>query len=120
MRCFRTEQKRLTAFIVLFALICAQIAISAHAVLHPDHNIAFVALDAGHNHDHDQKDDGHSKHKCPECLLAKSFQSAFVVDGYLNIGSFPATQIYFSNETDAVQSISSAYYQPRAPPAFLI
>jgi len=62
----------------------------------------------------------HRKHKCPECLLAKSFQTSLAVDGLFDIGYFSKTQIYLFTKTEAVQSILSTHYEARAPPAFLI
>jgi len=106
---------------VLFALIFVQIAISAHAVLQPDHNnhnIVTVALNADHGHDHDGEDP--KKHKCLECLLAKSFQTALAVDGLFDVGIFSLARAYIFTETDAVQNGLYAHYKSRAPPTFLI
>lgn len=107
--------KRLIAFLLLFALAYAQIAISSHAVVHSDHATHITASDTDH-----QDDRQHNKHECPECLLTKFFQSALTVDERVDINVSALSAVLIRASNDCVAGINCAQYNPRAPPAFLI
>ncbi len=112
--------KRLIASLVLFALIFAQISIAKHALQHPDHAFSVAVSDVVSDHDQNHDDKHHSKHKCPECLLTKSFQSAFTADSSFDFNVLVSLQTYSFAKNDVAQTVIAANYQPRAPPAFLI
>lgn len=112
----RVYTKRLTAFLLLFALIFSQISISSHAAIHPDHSYSVGSYDTKYSHD----DKHHSKHKCPECFLTKAFQNALAADSSFDFGALLYLQAYAFAQKDVAETFVTANYQPRAPPTFLI
>lgn len=128
MRIHNRTSTRLIASILFFALIFAQISISVHAVQHPDHinsihssdSIMAASLDVTPDPAHNEDNAPHKTHKCPECLLVKSFQSALIDCAAFNLGVLISAQNYFFVKNDIIRSIVQASYQARAPPSFLI
>jgi hypothetical protein len=115
----RVYTKRLTAFLILFALIFSQIAISSHAAVHPDHSYSVASSDTARDHDkHDEQH--HDRNKCPEYLLAKSLQSATSTGQALDLGVFVSSERYSFTNKDFAGRVGNAEYEARAPPIFLI
>ncbi len=114
MKLLRHDTKRLTALLLVFALVFSQLAISAHNVMHPAHNVAGIMQDVDQDHEEI------NGHECPEYILQKLFQSAQTADGSLELDVFPLAQAGILPETPHLQSITNRVYQARAPPVFLI
>ena len=110
---------KLIACFVLFALVYAQFAISAHAVFHPDHDTASVI---SYEIEPEQNDEWekHNNHKCPECLIVKSFQTAFADSVSLHLVVQPKPQPFILFSDSLLPNVECASYCPRAPPPFFV
>ncbi len=119
--------KKSIAIVALLALMIGQIALAHHSAVHIDHGFSqaqeMVISHDDHHHnsdnDHNHNQD-HKKHECPECLLTKSYQTAFY---NAPLSLFLAVEN--NNLILPKQSliVSRSYYNPnspRAPPVFLI
>lgn len=103
----------------LLALMLGQIALAQHSASHIDHGISFELTSSGNDEHHHHQEDS-KKHQCPECVLTKSFQTAFY-----NISTALSFAINIEILTPAQQDllISINHYKaqnPRAPPVTLI
>lgn len=106
---------------VVFALTFAQFAIAWHSVIHPDHGFEGLQAQQQASLDHEHSDENPSRsHKCPECFLVKSLQTAFYFDSIAFVDVALSAQDIPPVEIPYVRQGIENHYNPRAPPAFLI
>lgn len=112
--------KKLISIWALLALILGQIALSEHSASHIEHGfsqetVASNDIHDGHHHDKDSK-----KHECPECLLAKSLQTAFYSAPIELSFSLKAEVVALTTQIPTISINRYNSNTPRAPPTDLI
>ncbi|HPF78680.1 MAG TPA: hypothetical protein PLF01_05225 [Alphaproteobacteria bacterium] len=117
--------KKLISAWALLALVIAQVAISQHNASHIDHGFSSGKLSVTISGDTHQKQDSQKsqksqKHKCPECLLTKSLQTAFYNAPAILSVDVTAAIIASSARKDIFVQAAYNANSPRAPPVFLI
>lgn len=113
--------KKIISVWAILALAFAQIAIAQHNAVHIDHGfeIAQTQHDAAIDHEHGNEKTARS-HKCPECLLVKSLQTAFHADSALTVDFILSKNAFLATDTSFVSKAITLAYNPRAPPVLLI
>lgn len=114
--------KKIVSAWALLALVIAQVAVSQHSASHIDHGFDSGKLSVSISGDNHQKQDSpkNQKHKCPECLLTKSLQTAFYnTPAILSVDITTGVTVFSVRKDIPFQAAYNAN-SPRAPPVFLI
>lgn len=100
----------------LVALLAGQIALAQHSAVHPDHSL--VSLQT--QHEGDPPEQGTHKKVCPECLLSKSLQTAYIAQTGTVLVDLASEQILATPTPLFLAGFIRTAHHPRGPPAFLI